>query len=570
MNSEIAKILYELAMLMDMKGIAFKPRAFEKAGHAVETLQEDVENIYKKGGIKALEEIPGVGQGIAERIEEYLKHGHIKDYEHLKKEIPIDIADLSAIEGLGPKTILLLYRKLKIRNRAQLEKAAKAGKLSNIRGLGAKTQANILRGITFLKQSHGRLFIGGALPMAQAIADALREVSGVTKVEYAGSIRRMQETVGDIDLLAISDKPELVMDAFASLPQVRAVYSRGSTKTSVRLKIGVDADLRVLPSESFGAALQYFTGDKYHNVQLRQAAIKKGYKLNEYGLYKGNKLVAGKTEAEIYEKLGFDWMPPELRTNHGELEAAAQHTLPHVIDYDDLKGDLQIQTDWTDGEDSIEAMAKAAHTAGLEYICITDHTKSLTITGGLDEKRLHKQMAEIDRINKKLGGKFHILKGTECDIHKDGSLDLPDSILSQLDFVGASVHSYFNLPEKEQTARIIRAMENPNVDIMFHPTGRIVLERDAYKVDMDQLLKAAKRTKTIMEINASNRLDLKDEYIRKAVDLGGVRFAIDSDAHAVSQFAFLPYGIAQARRGWAEKKDIINTCGWQEMLKLLK
>lgn len=568
-NFEIAKILNELAMLMDMQGIAFKPRAFEKAAQTIEHHTEDLKEVYKKGGLKALEEIPGIGKGIAERIEEYIKTGKIKDYQQLKKQIPIDIDDVSRIEGVGPKTILLLYKKLGIKNRTQLEKAAKAGKLQGIPGLGEKTEQNILRGIEFLKQNHGRLFIGDARPVAEKMAEALRKVSGVTRVEFAGSVRRWQETVGDIDLLAVSDQPEQVMAAFVALSQVQDVFAAGPTKSSARLRIGIDADLRVVPPESFGAALQYFTGDKYHNVQLRQVAIKHGYKLNEYGLYRGKKLVAGKTEEEVYKKLGFDLIAPEMRTNTGELDAAAKHALPDLIGYDDLKGDLQIQTDWTDGEDSIEDMAKAARAMGLEYICITDHTKSLAMARGSDEKKLLRQMAEIDAIQKRVHG-IKILKGVEVDIKKDGSLDIADDVLAQLDVVGASVHSLFNLSEHDQTTRIVRAMENPNVDILFHPTGRVVLQRAAYKVDIEAIMQAAKRTKTILEINASSRLDLKDEYVRKAIEMGGIRFSIDSDAHATRQFEFLPYGIAQARRGWATKKDVINTRAWSEMWKMLK
>jgi len=407
----------------------------------------------------------------------------------------------------------------------------------------------------------------------------------VKKAEPAGSIRRMQETVGDLDILVISKKPSLAMDFFVTMPEVAAIYAKGNTKSSVRLKMGMDADLRVLPPESFGAALQYFTGDKYHNVQLRQIAIKQGYKLNEYGLYKGKKLVAGRTEEEIYEKLGLAWMPPELRTNGGELVAALRPVrqacgeqaqgkpdgLPKLVEYGDLMGDLQIQTDWTDGENSIREMAEAAKKQGLKYICITDHTKTLAMTGGSDEKKLLRQMAAIDEVNRKFKGSgFKVLKGAEVNIMKDGTLDINDETLAKLDVVGASVHSNFNMPEKDMTARIIRAMENPNVDIIFHPTGRVIKRREAYKVNMDELLKSAKRTKTVMEIDAfPDRLDLKDEYIRKAVELG-VKLAIDSDAHSVAHFSYLEFGVAQARRGWAEKSDIINTRDWQEMLKQLK
>lgn len=569
MNQNLAKILREISVLLEIKGVEFKPQAYEKVAHSIEVLEEDVLEIYKKGGINALEEIPGVGRGIAEKIEEFIKHHHIKDYELLKKEFPVDVDGLSAIEGVGPKMILKLYKELGIKNREQLEKLVKAGRLRTVEGLGIKTEENILRSIEFLKKEHGRFILGFVMPDVRAIVEKIKKVNGVERAEFAGSIRRMQETVGDLDILVISKKPSAVMDFFISMPEVEAVSARGDTKSSVRLKMGIDADLRVLPPESFGAALQYFTGDKYHNIELRQIAVKYGYKLNEYGLYKGEKLIAGQTEEEIYEKLGFAWIPPELRTNIGELEAAHEGKLPKLIGYDDLMGDLQVQTDWTDGDNSIKEMAEAAKKISLKYICITDHTKALAMTGGSDEKKLLRQMTEIDKIQKEVSG-IKILKGAEVNILKDGTLDIDDETLAKLDVVGASVHSNFNMPEKDMTARIIRAMENPNVDIIFHPTGRVIKRREAYKVDMDELLKSAKRTKTVMEIDAfPDRLDLKDEYIKKAV-AGGVMLAIDSDAHSVSHFQYLEYGIAQARRGWAKATDVVNTCDWQEMLKLLK
>jgi len=570
-NREVSKILYEMAILLEMKEVAFKPQAYEKAAHSIEALSESVKEIYEKGGLKALEDIPGVGSGIAERIEELIKTRHIKDYDRLKKQIPVDVEGLASIEGIGPKMILKLYKKLGIKNREQLEKAAAKRLLSKQGGFGEKTEDNILRAIGFLKKEHGRFILGFTMPTVRVILEKIKKVEGVEKAEFAGSIRRMQETVGDLDILVISKKPSKIMDFFVSMPEVEAIYSKGTTKSSVRLNIGMDADLRILPPESFGAALQYFTGDKYHNIKIREIAIKKGYKLSEYGLFKDSKLIAGKTEEEIYKKLGLDIMPPEIRTNNGEIEAASKGELPELIGYDEVKGDLQIQTDWTDGVASIREMAEAAKKLGLEYICITDHTKSLAMTGGSDEKQLIKQMAAIDEINREFqSSKFKILKGAEVNIMKDGTLDINDETLAQLDVVGAAVHSNFKMPEQKMTDRIIRAMENPNVDIIFHPTGRLIQRRDAYKVDMDALLKTAKRTKTVMEINAyPDRLDLKDEYIRKAVEMG-VKLAIDTDAHAPAHLKYLEYGIGQARRGWARAKDVINTHPWQEMLKLLK
>lgn len=569
-NQAIAEILKEIAEYLEMQDVPFKPRAYEKVAGVIAGLEEEVAEIYKRGGVKALEEIPGVGKGIAEKIEELLKTGRIKDYENLKKKTPVDLASLGAIEGLGPKSIKKLYQELGVRNIKDLEKAAQAGKIARIEGFGKKSEEKILKSIGFVQKSGGRFVLGFVMPEVRAIEGRLRNLSGVLDVAVAGSVRRMKETIGDVDILVISKNPRPVMDYFVAMPEVVAVQAHGTTKSSIKLSSGLNADLRVVERDSYGAALNYFTGSKNHNVALRQIAIKKGYKLNEYGLFRGTKQIAGKTEEELYKALGMDYIEPEMRENLGEIEAAQKHKLPKLIGYKDLQGDLQVQTNWTDGSDSIETMAEVARRAGLKYIAITDHTKRLAMTHGLDEKRILKQMAEIDRLNKKFGGKFRILKGSECDILKDGSLDLPDSILAKLDVVGSSVHSYFNLPRGEQTERIKKAMRNPNVDILFHPTGRIINRRAAYEIDMDELIKTAKQTQTIMEIDAfPDRLDLKDEYIRKCVE-AGVKTVIDSDAHSPAHYGCLEYGIAQARRGWAERKDVINSWPLEKMLKFLK
>lgn len=571
MNQEISKILYEVAQYLEMKEIPFKPRAYEKVAHSVEALEEDIADIYKKGGVKALQEIPGVGKAIAERIEEFLQTGRVKSFERLKKEMPVDIAALTVIEGVGPKMVKKFYEKLGIKTVSDLEKAARKGKIRKLEGFKEKTEENILKGIEFLKLSSGRFLLGDILPLMHEIETRLSKLKEVKKAALAGSIRRWKETVGDGDIQVVSDKPEKVMDFFVSLPEVIHTYGKGKTKSSVKLKNGMNVDLRVVPEKSFGAAMQYFTGDKYHNIHLRQIAIKKGYKLNEYGVFRGKKQIAGKTEEEVYKALGLDWIPPEMRTNSGEIAAAQQHKLPKLIGYQDLKGDLQVQTDWTDGANSITEMAKEAQRLGLEYIAITDHTKYLAMTGGLDERRLLRQMAYIDKLNTKLKSKkFRILKGAEVNILKDGRLDIKDEVLAKLDVVGAAVHSHFNLSQGEMTKRIIRAMENPNVDIIFHPTGRIINKRKAYDLDIDQIMKAAKKTKTVLEIDAyPDRLDLKDEHIRKCVE-AGVKLSIDSDAHSILHMKHLEYGIAQARRGWAEKKDIINTQPLNKFLSYLK
>ncbi|MEK7192232.1 MAG: DNA polymerase/3'-5' exonuclease PolX [Patescibacteria group bacterium] len=586
-NDEIAKVLYEIGEYLDMQGVQFKPRAYEKAGQTIEGLQEEVADIYKKGGLKAVEDIPGVGVSIAEKIEELMKTGRLKYYEQLKKKTPVDLSSLTRVEGLGPRKIKILYQKLKIRNLADLEKAAKAGKISALEGFGPKSEENILRGLEFVKGAGGRFVLPFVLPLIREIENRLRKIKGVKRAEVAGSVRRRKETIGDADILVISDDPDPVMKYFVSMPEVARVLAHGETKSAVTLKDGMDVDVRVLPEESYGAALAYFTGSKDHNVALRQIAIKKGYTLNEYGLFKGTRaakgrLVAGRSEEEVYKALGMDYIEPEMREMTGEIELAQKRQLPKLVGYDDIRGDLQIQTKWTDGANSIEEMAKEAMGRGLEYILITDHTKRLAMTHGLDEKRILQQMREIDLLNEKLknssfakasedkqNAKFRILKGTECDILKDGSLDLPDEILKKLDIVGASVHSNFNLSKKEQTERIKRAMKNPHVDILFHPTGRVVQRREPYELDMEEIIKTAKETGTVLEINSSDRLDLKDQHIRMCVE-AGVKMAIDSDAHHASQFDFLEFGIAQARRGWATKNDIINAWPLEKMLKMLK
>lgn len=579
-NQDIAKWLAEMAAYLEMAGVPFKPRAFERAAYAVSAFDEDVADLYRKEGEKALEEIPGVGAGIAERIAEYLTTGRVRDLERFRKRTPVDVAALVAVEGVGPKSVKVLYEKLRIRTLDDLARAARAGKIRSLPHFGEKSEAKILKGIEFLQKSGGRLPLGEALPVAQAIEQQLRALPAVARVAVAGSIRRRQETVGDLDFLAVSDKPRAITDAFAALPEVLHVYAKGATKALVRLKLGIDADLRVVPRESFGAALQYFTGDKRHNVALRQIAISQRYKLNEYGLFRKRRgkegswvRVAGKTEEEVYEKLGLQWVPPELRTASGEIEAARRGGLPTLIDYGDLRADLQVHTTWTDGADSLETMAEEAMRRGLEYIAITDHTRSLAMTKGADEKKLARQGKEIDRLNRTFRAarqNFRILKGAEVNIGKDGSLDLRDDALAALDVVGAAVHSHFGLSRSAQTARLVRVMRSPHVDILFHPTGRLINRREPIEIDLEEILKIAKETGTILEIDSyPDRLDLRDEYVRKAVT-AGVRLSIDSDAHSRHHLKYTEFGIAQARRGWARKSDVVNTRPLDEFLSLLK
>ena len=568
-NQEIAKILLEMAELYEMESVLFKPRAYEKAALGVEALDKEIKEIYKEKGKNGLMKITGVGPGIAYHIETLLRGKKFAEYERLKKKIPVNISELTAVEGVGPKMIKALYQKLKIKNLADLERAAKAGKIAKLERFGKKSEEKILKGIEFLKKSGGRKVLGFILPEIRNLERMIQNFPEVEQALVAGSTRRRKETIGDIDILAISKKPEKVMDRFLSLPFIEHIYAKGKTKTMVKLKNGLDADLRVVPKESYGAALNYFTGSKDHNVALRQMAMDKGFKLNEYGLWRGKKQVAGRTEEEIYKTLGLKYIEPEMRENTGEIEAYKKGALQKLIGYNDLKGDLQTQTNWTDGEDSIEKMAEVAEKFGLEYIVITDHTKSLAMTGGADEKKLLKQMDTIDKIQKKFKN-IKILKGAEVNIGKDGFLDIEDKVLAKLDVVGAAVHSHFKMPRAEETRRVIRAMENPNVDIIFHLTGRVINRREPIEIDIDEIIKTAKRTGTVLEIDAyPDRVDIKDDYIKKCVE-AGVKMSIDSDAHSASHFKYLEHGIAQARRGWAEKKDIINAWPLEKMLKMLK
>ena len=558
-NQEIAKILYEIANFLEMEKISFKPYAYEKAAMAIDGLEEDVEDIYKRGGIKELEKIPGVGKSIAEKIEEYLKTGKIKYYEDFKKKFPLNLEELTSIEGLGPKKAKVLYQKLGIKNLNDLEKAAKEHKIAPLFGFGEKTEKNILEGISFVKRTKGRFLLAEILPIAEDVFKKLEGLKEVKRISFAGSLRRRKSTIGDIDILIISNNPEKVMDYFVSLPNIVKIWGKGTTKSSVRVKEGFDIDLRVVPLKSYGAALQYFTGNKEHNIVLRKIAIEKGLKLSEYGLFKGKRMIAGKDEEEIYNKLGMCFVPPELRENNNEVEAALNNSLPFLIEQRDIKGDLHCHSNWDGGENSIEEIAEAARKMSYKYIGIADHTKFLRIEKGLDEKKILKQKEEIDKINKKyLKDNFKIFSGCEANILNDGSIDIKNEVLKKLDFVIAGVHSSFKMSKSEMTNRIIKAMRNPNVDIISHPTGRLLKKRDEYQIDFEKILKIAKETNTILEINSyPERLDLKDVYIKKAKEMN-VKMIINTDSHKIEQLKYMKFGVFEARRGWAEKKDIIN------------
>ena len=572
-NIEIAKILEEVSEYLEILDDSFRAPAYSRASDAISSLEREVSDIYKEGGIQALEKIPTVGRGIAEKIEELLKKGSLIYLKELQKKLPMNVHELTAIEGVGPKTIGVLYKKLNIRTRDDLEHAARAGKLGTIPHFGQKTESKILKSIEFLKKSHGRFLLGEILPIAESIKETVKNVSEITHIALAGSLRRMQETIGDIDIVASAKNPKSVIDAFIALPEVEHVYGKGSTKANVRLRIGIDADLRVVHSDEYGAALLYFTGDKEHNIALRKIAIKKGYTLSEYGLFRGKTYVAGKTEEEVYKKLGFQWIPPEIRVASGELEAAHKDTLPPLIPYGSIKGDLQVQTSWSDGNATILKMAEAAISHGLEYIAISDHTKSLGVAGGLTEKELAKQGKEIELVNKKFMREkksFRILKSAEINILKNGSFDISDAALAKLDIVSASVHSHFGMSEEEMTARIIKAMKHPRLNILFHPTGRLIMKREPYKVDILKIIKATKEYGVALEVNAyPERLDLKDTHIRLAVE-HGAKLVVNTDAHAPDHFRYLDLGVAQVRRGWGTKADVLNTKSAELLLRSLQ
>jgi DNA polymerase (family 10) len=568
-NSEVARILRNISILLDMDDVPFKPRAYEKAALTIEALEEEVEKTYAEGGVEALKEIPGVGESIAEKIEELIKTGKLSYYEQLHKKVPVDLESLTLIEGLGPKTIKTLWQKLRIKNIDELEKAATAHEISQLPGFKKKTEDNILKGIEFAKKSSGRFILGFTLPLIRDVEARLKGCPEVKQAVAAGSVRRMKETIGDVDFLVLSDNPGKVADFFVSMPEVIQVIEKGKTKSAVKLKTGMNADIRVLPEESFGAALQYFTGGKMHNIELRKIALDKGWKLNEYGIFQKTKQIAGKTEEEVYAKLGLQWIPPEMRENTGEIEAAKKNQLPNLIGYKDLKGDLQVHSNWTDGQNSIREMAEQAKKQGLEYIVISDHSKYLAMTGGLDEKGLVKQAKEIAEVNKQVDG-IVVLQGVELNILKDGSLDVSDEALKKLDVASAGIHSHFDVSREEITKRILKAVENPNVDILVHPTGRQIQRREPIQLDIEKVVQAAKDHGTILDIDSyPDRLDLKDEHIRKAVEIGA-KLGISSDSHSTAHLHYLELGVAQARRGWATANDVVNTRKLDEFKKTLK
>lgn len=567
-NEEVAHIFNAIADMLEIKGDnPFRIRAYRRAAENLTGLAEDVATLIKR---ETLQEIPGIGKDLAGKIREIVSTGTLREYEGLKEQVPPGLVELLQIPGVGPKTARLLHEKRGIDTIAKLEAAARSGALRGLPGIKAKTEANIVRGIEGLRRASGRTPLGIAFPLAQEIIALLRQVKGVRRIEYAGSLRRMKETVGDIDILAISTAPRKVMDAFVALPLVRRVMAKGDTKSSVMARQGIQVDVRVVEPEAYGAALTYFTGSKAHNIRLREMARKKGLKISEYGVFeeRTGKRIGGKQEKEIYAILGLPVIPPELREDAGEIEAALKGQLPDLITADDIRGDLHVHSTWSDGVHSIEEVAEAARKRGYGYIAITDHSKGRGIARGLTAEHLARQRKEIEKLNKKLKP-FRILAGIEVDIRAHGDLDLPDPVLAKLDFVVASVHSGLRQDRETITHRIVRAMGNRHVCVLGHPTGRLVGEREPSAIDFDQLLHAARESRVMFEINASPlRLDLNDAHARQVKD-AGLPLVINTDTHAIADFDNIHFGVAMARRAWVEKKDVLNTLPLKQLLKRL-
>ncbi len=562
----MAAIFNEIADLLEIKNEnPFRIRAYRKAAQNIESLTQDVEEMAKKG---ALEDIPGIGKDLAGKIQEIVATGRLKYYEKLKSQIPTVILEMMSIPGIGPKTAKLLYDKLKIKSIGQLEKLARTHKICVLPGIKEKSEENILRGIGLFRKGKERMPLGTALPIAMEIINKLKALPEVNKISYAGSLRRMKETIRDIDILITSTRPKRIMDTFVSLPRVKEILANGETKSSILLKDGIQVDLRVVEPESFGAALLYFTGSKAHNIHLRRLANEMGYKISEYGIFKEatERRIAGKEEADVYKILGLVYIPPELREDTGEIEIAKKDKLPRLVKLGDILGDLHVHSKWSDGAHSFEELAEAAKKRGYQYIAITDHSKSLPVAGGLSESELRKQIKEIRKLNKKLRG-IPLLTGAEMDILPDGRLDIPDDILAQLDIVIAAIHSGFKQSKGQLTKRIVNAMKNRYVRIIAHPTGRLMGTRDAYELDFEEIFKVAKDTNTALEINAfPQRLDLNDINSKRAKELGAF-IAIATDAHTIDQLDNMSLGVSVARRGWLEKKDILNTSPLQTLLK---
>jgi DNA polymerase (family 10) len=564
LNAKVAEQLYQIGEILTIKGDRFRSRAYNMAAQRVTALTEDVRGIADRG---ELDKIPGVGKSIAMAIEEIIETGQSVVLEELRNSLPKGVLQMIEVEGIGPKIAMRLNMELGITNLEELEKAAKEQKIRELKGFGPKKEENILKGIAEYRNRSSRFLLGEVLPIIQGILSYMGESSDVRKVEVAGSARRRKETVGDLDVLVSSLNPEAVTDRFCTMPPIIRILGRGPTKSTVVLENMLQVDLRVIPSESYGAALQYFTGSKEHNVKLRTIGVKAGYKLNEYGLFrrKDDSLVEAEDEAKIYEALGMRWIPPELRENTGEIEAAMENKLPHLVTLEQIRGDLHVHTNYSHALDPLEAVVQKAIEMKLEYLAITDHSQSLAIAQGLKEDKLLEQIKEVRRLDDEYS-EIRLLTGTECDIKSDGSMDYKDEVLAQLDWVVASIHIGMQRDEETITNRIIEAIHNPYTRVIGHPTGRLIQKRNPYEVNLDRIFEAATEQNVFMEINCSpSRLDLRDVDARRAKE-AGVKLSLGSDAHSVTQMEFLPLGVSVARRGWLEPEDVANTWSLENVL----
>lgn len=567
-NTDIAQIFNKIGDLLEIEGEnRFRIRAYRNAAMTVENLSHNLFDMVKNG--EDLTELPGIGKDLAQKITDIVNGQKIELLERLEKEFPPELSKLMTVPGLGPKKVKMLYDKLDIKSFEDLTKAAEQKKISTLPSFSQKTEEALLNAVKKIKTEYNRIKIATADQYALPFIQYLKQDTNIKQIQIAGSYRRRQETIGDIDILVTCTKSESIMERFVTYMEVDEILSKGQTRSSVILKSGIQVDIRTVPDESYGAALHYFTGSKAHNIEIRKLAIKHGWKVNEYGLFEGEKMIAGKTEAEIYDKLGLSYIEPELRENRGELEAAANNTLPNLIELKDIKGDLHVHTDATDGHNTLEEMVETARERGYEYIANTEHSKHVTVARGLDEKALAEHLKRIDKLNSRLNG-FTILKSVELDILEDGSLDLPDSILKELDIIVCAIHYKFNLTQQQQTDRIMRAMDSPYFNIFAHPTCRLINERAPIDIDMDKIMKKAKENNCILELDAHpSRLDLNDTYLKKARDMG-LKISISTDSHTAGGYDNIIYGIGQARRGWIEAKDVINTRSLSELMKLIK
>ncbi|MBS3816929.1 MAG: DNA polymerase/3'-5' exonuclease PolX [Candidatus Thermoplasmatota archaeon] len=563
MNEEIAEIFNEIADLLDVKGVDFKPRAYRKAARKIGSMKDDVKEYYEDDSLKDIE---GVGDAMEDKIEEIIETGSLEYLEELKEELPSGLIDVMNVPDIGPKSAKKLYEELGVEDLDSLKEEAEAGNIEELKGFGKKTQKKILQGIEMLEEISGRHLLNEVIPIAEDLIDHLGPKA--EKIEKAGSMRRWKETIGDVDILATGERDEL-METFVDHEEVEEVLVKGETKTSVRLKGGIQADLRVVEAGSFGAALQYFTGSKEHNVSVRQIAIDKGYKLNEYGLFRKDdeEKVAGGSEEGIYEELDLKWISPELREDRGEIEAAKEGSLPELVERDEIKGDLQSHSDWSDGHNTVFEVAEEAQNKGYEYIALTDHSQGLSVAGGLTSEDIKEREEEIDEVNEELD--INVLSGIEVDIKKDGTLDMDSETLKELDIVLGAVHSNFKMDEEKQTERIKKAFETGLIDIFAHPTGRKIGEREGYEVNVSEMIQSAEENEVVLEINASpKRLDLDSLNAREAKE-EGVTISLGTDAHGLNHLDYMKYGVATARRAWLETDDVLNTRSYEDLMDFI-